>query len=62
MTYTVYWKKLPGKIQISSESYPSLDEALDSANIVMMGGPGSVEITVADSNGTIHFTRVLNNV
>lgn len=62
MTYTVVWKKLPGKALVSSESYDTLDAALASADIAMIGGPGPVEITVTDNNGNLHFLKVVDKV
>jgi hypothetical protein len=62
MTYKVVWRKLPGKALISSESYETLDAALVSADIAMIGGPGPVEITVIDNNGNVHFLKVVDIV
>lgn len=61
MAYTVSWKKLPGKQLISSEAFESMDDALESADVVTIGGPGPVEITVIDETGAVHLTRVVDN-
>ncbi|WP_419826151.1 hypothetical protein [Sphingomonas sp.] len=59
MAYTVFWKKLPGKQLISSEAFDSIDDAFESADVVMIGGPGPVEITVVDEVGAVHLTKVV---
>lgn len=60
MNYTVTWKKLPEKSVISVERYSELHDAHASADIVVMGGPGPVEITIADETGTVLATRVID--
>ncbi len=61
MPYIVRWKKLPGKALISEESYDSLDEARASAEVVIIGGPGPVEVTVVDESGEVLSTMVADN-
>ncbi len=58
MSYDVIIRKLPGKAEISRETYSDLGTALDEANYVGFG-PSPVEITVVAADGEIHLTRVL---
>lgn len=60
MTYTVVWRKLPGKALVSSENYDTIDAALASADIAMVSGPGPIEITVMDNDGIVHFLKVVD--
>lgn len=61
MSYTVSWRKLPGKQLISSEDFESKDDAFDSADVAMIVGPGSVEITISDDTGAVRLLRIVNN-
>lgn len=57
MAYIVTWKKQPGDQIIRDEIYNDLDKALSEAE-VMIAGPFSVEITVADEFGKVLRTVV----
>ena len=61
MTYRVLWKMLPEKVVVDEETHDSLEDALEAAKYVAVGGWLSVEVTVIDSNGVEHFSRLITN-
>jgi hypothetical protein len=58
MPYKVFWRKLPGRAIIREETFETLDEAMDDADIAQMSGSSPVEVTVVDDTGVQHFIKV----
>ena len=58
MQFTVKWKLVSTGATVSEEVFAELEKAIDEAKFSGISGPKSVEVTVSDDNGQVHFSQI----